>query len=168
MITFLLSFYLINTIFVSEDDSERFDLVRAALPHLRLMTLPMEEISQLTEFLLPDEKAFLSEQVFFKADSVCSSDEVPPGLNANRQPRNQSIFGNPYTLELIPKKVLILDHYKMIGQDVDTITGLSGTTKFCCLVTASQNCCLKAVDILSHANDYPDLRRSKDSKRARY
>jgi len=122
----------------------------------------MDQISQLAKFLLPEEKAFLAKQVFFKEES--SPEKIPPSLNANRQPRNRAIGSNPYKVELLKNDVYISDDYKMIGQDVETIMG-AGVIKFCCEFIATENFCLKAVDILCHANNNPDLKRN--SKKAR-
>jgi len=145
-------------------EKEGYNLMRAALPHLKLLTLPMDQISLLTKYLLPEEKVYLSKQVFLKEEDV--SAEAPPCLNTDKVPRT-SVYQNPNPFELFSKEYIITDHSKMSNQDLCTIRG-NGPTKFRCDITPSKDFFLKAVEILTRATNFTHFKNSTDRKIARY
>jgi len=140
--------------------------MRAALPHLRLFTLPMDKHTLLTKFLLPEEKLFLLGQVYLKAET--SSGAAPPSLNTNENPRMKVKFCNPNTLELISESSIITDHIEMIGRALDNYYSNNEKIKHCCIINFGHSFCLEGIEILTRGNNFPEFREIRDNNTKRF
>jgi len=141
--------------YVFRPEKDGFELMRAALPHLRLLTLPTDQISMLGKYLTAEEKAFLAQQVVFKQENA--SYTVPPSLNTNATPRMKAASScDTNTLELIPEHLIITDHIKMI----EKCLSLRDPQVFYLHIFSCQDFCLKSFEILTRANNYPDFRKT--------
>jgi len=131
--------------------------MRAALPHLRLLTLPMDQISLLTKYLLPEEKNFLLGQ------EENGSGTAPPSLKNSRNPREKPFLHFPNTLELIPDH--LISKITSQEQEFDTI----GMRMFRCTLEARQDFdfALKGFEICTRGKLSCQLLSSKESKKAR-
>jgi len=128
--------------------------MRAALPHLRLLTLPIDQISRLSKYLTSEEKTFLPRKMVFKEDS--GSEEVPPSLNIDINPRIlKAIHISLKTLELIPEKLIITDHHQM-----DYLSNPIENPVFSMTFAVCQGMILKSVEILTQAKKNLNLRRT--------
>jgi len=140
-------------------EKEGFELMRAALPHLRLLTLPTDKIPLLTKYLTPDERTFVAGHVLFKVEET-SRGPAPPSLTTNTTPRTNAI------LELIPENLIVDGYEKMTEQDLCSVqTG--ALTKLLYVFNVGQNCILKGVEILTEAKYFPPT-SAKETKKARY
>jgi len=142
-------------------EKEGFELMRAALPHLRLLTLPsIDQISLLAKYLTKGEKTYLSMKLLFKEEK--SSNPAPPSLNTNSRIRGASL--NPNILELIPEN-LITD--SLLTTKLDKIT-VKDDIKFVCEFNIHHDCVLLGVEILSCVNKFDGATSAKTSKKTRY
>jgi len=139
--------------------------MRAALPHLRLLTLPLDKHTLLTKFLLPEEKTYLLRQVYLKEQS---SGAAPPSLNTNENPRMKVKFCNPNTMELISESSIITDHIEMIGRALDSYYSNKEMIKHCCTINVGHSFCLKGIEILTRGNNFPDFREIRDNNTKRF
>jgi len=145
-----------------------FHLLRAALPHLRLLTLPLDQLSLLSNYLSPQEKGFLSAKLLFNEGN--SSDlEAPPSLNTTTEPREPakvSLASLSVKLELIPENSIIIDHFKMPGEALFKIqSDWSDKEVFeVDFVDVSHNLFLTGVETLTRGNNRPKFKQG-DSNR---
>jgi len=130
--------------------------MRDALSHLRVLTLPQDKLSLLVKYFSPEEIDFLTGKLLFKDENSTS----PLSLNSNANPRSKN-----FCLELIPENVIITDHRKMIGQDLDLCYGR--TTKFCYTIDISSDFCLKGIEILTQAKNFPDFKKTTANNKTR-
>jgi len=128
----------------------------AVLPHLRLLTLPSEQLFPLSKYLTDAEKLFLSKQAFFKEDKL----DVPLRLNTVTAARTLA-SNNLQTVAIIPKNMATGDD--VIGQALYS-THLSQPTKLTVVLMVKKNLILKGVQVLTRANNNPDYRPELDSK----
>jgi len=135
--------------------------MRAALPHLRLMTLSADKFSPLSKFLTAEEKIYLSEKLFFKEESSTAS--APLSLNTNSKCRTRTIFLNYSTFEIIPENLIMKGYSEMDNQDLVLLD--STKVMFCWQIDACVDLTLKGVEILTRAKIFPS---PKNSKVARY
>jgi len=131
--------------------------MRAFLPHLRLLTLEMDQISLLTEYLLPEEKVFLAGQLFFKEGKP--SKPAPPSLSTKKSPRIKPFI----KLNIIPESLITKE--KKETSDVTTLTD-EHLTRFKCFLNVDRDFILKGLEFLTQVNDSPDP--SKNAKKAKY
>jgi len=130
------------------------ELMRAALPHLRLMTLPLDKFSGLAEYLTAEERNYLAGNVFFKNKNV--SGPAPLGLNQNTTPRFNSIALVFY--ELIPESFINEHYLQMICQNLE-LDCVPRCTKFVCEFTVPRDFNLKGLEILTRVLNAPCLTR---------
>jgi len=128
--------------------------MRAALPHLRLLTLELDQISLLTKYLTAEEKTFLAGELFFKEGET--SNPAPPSLSTNKSPRRKSL------VELIPENLIVKE---TSDQDLDTLHA-TNSTKFKCCINADRDFILRGIEILTQAKIIPDS--SNNAKKAKY
>jgi len=124
--------------------------MRAALPHLRLMTLPPDKFSRLTEYLTAEERTYLAGNLFFKDKNVSCA--TPPSLNKNTTPRSKATYLTFY--ELIPENFITKRYSQMSGQKLDSQFGYPWT-KFLCEFTLPEDSFLKGLEILTRVNNKP-------------
>jgi len=139
--------------------------MRAALPHLRLLTLPMGQISPLTKYLLPPEKAILSGKLLFNEEN---SEPSPPSLNNNTNSRMRATLRQPHDAvqELIPEDLIITDHLKMAGQPLSKSLDNHCEVFSIDLIGVLQNVILTGIEILTRGNNHLEFkRRVQHSKR---
>jgi len=144
-------------IYCFRPEKEGYELMRAALSQLRLLTLKMNQISLLAMYLLPEERTFLAGKLLFKDEN--SSDSAPPGLCANASPREKALIFT--SLELIPKDRIITDHLKMGGKPLYWITDDREKSEVfnIDLIDLSRNLCLTGIEILTRGNNQPQIQR---------
>jgi len=134
--------------------------MRAALLHLRLLTLPADKIFHqgLGKYLSNEERIFLGCRLFNTERPPC--DPIPPTLCPIDFPRNEADFCRPNTLELIPEHLIVTDFEDIAGQNFYK----SGLCKevFCIEFEVLQNLILKGIEILTQAEDYPMVVDCKD------
>jgi len=136
-------------------EKEGSELMRAALPHLRLLSLSLEQHSLLAKYLTAEEKSYFWQQVYFKEDSAAPA---PPSLNTNTAPREKAFSCT--ILELIPEDSIITDHVKMmLHHDLDSTKIGVDTIAFYCTIVGNEDFCLKSMEILTQANRCQDFRR---------
>jgi len=138
-------------------EEEGFELMRAALPHLRLLTLQNEQLSQLAKFLTAEEKTFLSAKMLFGDENL----SAPSTLNSSTTPRACAIVFESVLVDIIPSNLIVTDHMKMIGQPVSkSQVKLNQSEMFSVdFVDIAQNVCLTGIEILTQANNHPQLVR---------
>jgi len=130
------------------------ELMRVALPHLRLMTLPLDKFSRFAEYLTAEERNYLAGNVFFKNKNM--SGPAPPGLNQNTAPRFNPIALDFY--ELIPEDFINQRYLWMRGQNLD-MDFAPRWTKFVCKFTVPRDFNLKGLEILTRVKNAPHLTR---------
>jgi len=130
--------------------------MRDALSHLRVLTLPQDKLSLLLKYFSPEEIDFLTGKLLFEDENSSS----PPSLNSNANPRSKI-----FCLELIPEHLIIADHRKMIDQDLDYCYG--GKTKFCYTIDVGYDFCLKGIEILTQAKNFPDFKKTTANNKTR-
>jgi len=119
--------------------------MRAALPLLQLLTLPMDQISLLSKYLSTEEKTFLAGQLFLKDDDYAGP--TPSNINPNKIARNVI----PNIFELIPKQLIIKGYSEMISLTTeDAFRGREAT------FNVHRGFILKGVEILTRAKKFPD------------
>jgi len=142
-------------------EKEEFELMRAVLPHLRLLTLPVEQLTELNNYLKPEEKVFLAVQMVF--DDENSSGPSPQSLNTNTTPREKAVVVSlpSVKLELIPEKSITTDHLKMPGQPLhkSKCDQYSKEVFKIEVVDVSQNVCLTGIEILTRGNNQPQFKQ---------
>jgi len=129
--------------------------MRAALPHLRLLTLPMDKLYQLSKFLSPEERSFLAVRLLFQ-ESAAS----PPSLNTNASPREKFVSNKVW--EVIPERLILTDHLEMTGK------GLARCERAKEMFSVDLNflletICLKGIEILTQANNYPEFKQTANN-----
>jgi len=142
--------------------------MRAVLPHLRLLTLKLGQLSLLSKYLTAEEKVFLAGRMVFR-DESSSELAVPSTLNSSTTPRaraNSPDSTKIWNIPLIPENLIIRDHFKMGGQPVNKIRSKSNQREMFCvdLVKISRDMCLAGIEILTQANNLPELKPSANSK----
>jgi len=142
--TFLITGILI---LVFRPEKEGYELMRAALPHLRLLTIKTEQLSNLSKYLLPEEKIYLGVQVVFKEDLRAAP--PPATVNTNKYPRPTFTPPSPKVLHLIPSPLINTKYNKLEGVEVRQV---ERDSKFCLRVHVCQSFCLKEVEILTRAS----------------
>jgi len=135
--------------------------MRAALPHLRLLTLKSDQLSKVKKFLSSEEKTFLAQQMVFQED-VGSFHPLPPLLNTNTTPRSKPISHDPYFEELIPESLIITDPLKMIGKTLHSLA-----IEKLDINVAEQDRVLKGVELLTRANSYSGIRQTSGDNKNR-
>jgi len=117
--------------------------MRAALPHLRLLTLNSDQLWSLSEFLLPEEKHFLAVKKVFREESFSS----PPSLSTVEF-RREFCTAKPLVHEL----VLIPEGLIKGSKKVEQLFNCSGLDlAFCLRVHICQRFCLTGIEILTRA-----------------
>jgi len=71
-------------------EKEGFELMRAALPHLRVLTLAVDKLSLLTKYLTAEEKTFLAGQMVFMEENCAAA--VPVSILNTTKPRKMNII----------------------------------------------------------------------------
>jgi len=66
------------------------ELMKAVIPHLRLLTLPVIHFEQLSKYLSKSQRVFLADRLMYK--DATSAFNVSPSLNLNNKPRSQPKF----------------------------------------------------------------------------
>jgi len=138
--------------------------MRAALPHLRLLTLPVDKLHFFSIYLSAEEKTSLAVQLLFKKGSSSQS-PLPSTLNSSTTPREQSVYlelGSCW-LEIIPDDFIITDHFKMGGQPLNKIRSKGGQREVFTLdlIKIKRDMCLTGIEILTQANNCPQFKQAK-------
>jgi len=131
--------------------------MRAALPHLRLLTLPVDRLFLLATFLTAEEKIFLFGKMIFSEEKTEEEEIAPQGLNTNKTPRTRVGASRHKIVELIFEEWIITDHLEMVGKDV--LQTPAPNEVFSVTFGVCQNLCLEGLQILTQANNNPKFRR---------
>jgi len=141
-------------------EKEGFVLIRMALPHLRLLTLPScDPISLLAKYLTKEEKTYLAGQLLFKDDNF--SGPAPASLNTTTTPRLDGASLNLNILKLIPENLVTDGHLRM---EIDKMLFVD-FKKFVFETDIHHDCILKGVEILTRAIKATVETSEKKSKR---
>jgi len=134
--------------------------MRAALPHLKLLTLKADQLSQLGKFLTSEEKSYLGVRMTFSEENCCGP--APPSLNTNKTPRMEPIKEEnaSRTVELIPEDLITKSY-----SEVKTTSNIRQASKFSCGMDLSEDCRLKGVEILTRFKRFEE---AHSPKKARY
>jgi len=62
-------------------------LMKAVLPHLRLLTVPADELGRLSKYLSKSQRQFLADWLMYKDTTRALN--ISPSLNLNTKPRSQ-------------------------------------------------------------------------------
>jgi len=147
--------FLIKSTYNLRSEKDGFELMRAALPHLRLLTLELDQISLLTKYLTAEEKTFLAGELFFKEGTT--PNPAPSSLSTNKSPRRKSL------VELIPENLIVKE---TSDQDLDTLHATNSTKFQCQIINADRDFILRGVEILTQAKIIPDS--TNNAKKAKY
>ncbi|XP_059490177.1 uncharacterized protein LOC132205245 [Neocloeon triangulifer] len=122
------------------------NVVRMALPYLRLLTLNTGQIACISEFLTREERFALASKMVFKEDRSV----LPPKLNGNTQPRNRN-----KTLEMMKKgKVMLVTDELIKLKQMTKSTLYKVTTQFDRNIMTFRAChkmSVTAVEIITQA-----------------
>jgi len=146
----------------SRPEKEGFDLMRAALPHLRLLNLSRMQLSLLSKYLLAEEMTFLAVQKVFKDQIVVAP---PTSVNTNHTPRVKVASQQSLQCQsdIIPDDLIITDHFKMGGRPLNKIRAKSGQREIFSfdLTKIHQDMCLTGIEILTQANNCPEFKHAE-------
>jgi len=156
-----------STFFHFRPEKRGFELMRAALPHLKLLTLKADQLSQLGKYLTSEEKYFLSVRLTFKKEDWCGA--APPSLNTNSNVpavkqivELEEITSSPLkeTVELISKDLITKGYSEMKSP-----TCINKRTKFFCGISLKEDRRLMGVEILTRFKRFDE---AHSPKKARY
>jgi len=128
---------------------EGLRLMKAALPHLRLLICPMNKLGRLSKYLSDSEKLFLANQLIFNEKNPL------PSLNSSTKSRSKPHL----VLELIPREQL-KSNWEMVGQKLGS---KSKPRKLEIHLVARHNLRLKGMEILTDAHNFPDMEATKNA-----
>jgi len=87
--------------------------MRAALPHLRVLTLKMDSLFLLNKYLTAEEKIFLAKKMVFM-EEICPELVPPSTLSSSTAPRAVFEEFSGQRLELEPEDLINTDPSKMV------------------------------------------------------
>jgi len=131
--------------------------MEAVIPHLRLLTLPLNELDGLSEYLSASEMLFLANTLGFKNKS--SSQNICARLNSSTVSRSRpatrrEILSKKFVLEFIAEDLLKSDWEMIQGVDVEPRNGSTWKSAQISFV-GRQHLLVKGMQILTKANYFP-------------
>jgi len=129
------------------------ELMEAFIPHLRLLTVPVDKLDPLSKYLTDSQMSYLAKRLMFKVKNV---EEIPARLNLNTLPRirpkaHQEELKKKFKLDLIADD-LIKSDWEMMGLEPKR----NSTKKMLRLyLVAKQHFVLKGIELLTRANGFP-------------
>jgi len=135
-------------------------LMKAVIPHLRLLTLSMDKLDQLVKYLSNSQMLFLTKRLVFGLET--SVGNVAPTLNLNALARScpQTRLNKKFKLELIAED-LIKSDWEMMGLVSKKNTLWKALQiKF----VAEQHLFVKGIELLTRANTSPKFEVVSNNK----
>jgi len=125
-------------------------MMKAIIPHLRLLTLPMDKLDQLSKYLSNSQMVYLAKRLIFKEE--VGTAEVSPPLNLSTSLRSQP-KRREFKFEFISED-LIKSDWQMMGLELKKSTTWN-TLKL--ELVAEQHLIVKGIEILTQANNSPNI-----------
>jgi len=147
-----------NSSFRSEN--EEAELMKAVVPHLRLLTLPIDKLGPISNYLSDTQIAYLAKIVMHKDERSAGS--VSPGLNLSRVPRRRP-KNQKLKLEFIAEDLIKNDWQMMCSLERKKNDLERGLQIF---FVAKQHLFLKGIEILTKANNNPKFECVSSNKKA--
>jgi len=144
---------------------EEVQLMKALIPHLRLLTLPMDQLDRLSKYLSKSQKYLLAERLMFKDESCAGN--ATPRLNLTTLPRSrpvQDVLNEQFLLEFIAED-LIKTNWDMIGVEQKG-NRLRKRKVLQIELKPRQHLVLKGIEVLTRANNFPKLEFVSNTKEA--
>jgi len=151
----LLVMLFIKIIIRSEE--EEVVLMKAVIPHLRLLNLPMVQLDQLCKYLSDSQISFLAKRLICKDKVV----DLPPTVNLSTlsRIRKQPNF-QKFVVEFIAED-LIKNCFEMIGLELKKNATAMKTMRI--RLVAQQHLFLKGLEVLTKANNWPGFEVLNDN-----
>jgi len=125
--------------------------MKAVLPHLRLLTLPIDKLGQVSHYLSDSQIAYLAKMMMHVDENSAGS--VSPGLNLSRLPRSRP-KNKKLKLEFIAED-LIKNDCGLMGFGAQNIPPKEKILRL--KFVAKQNLFFKGIELLSRANKSPEV-----------
>jgi len=133
-------------------EEKGLELMQAALPHLRLLTLPVEKLNRLGRFLTDSQKRFLANRLMFK--DYDSTEKIPDGLNPSILSRSRN---QKFVVDFIDTKDLVEMDSDILGQ-VPTETA---NVKFLKIsIKAKRDLFVRGIELLTRTNFSPTTEKN--------
>jgi len=113
--------------------------MKALIHHLRLLTLPVNQLYRLSKYLSEAQMAYLSKRLVFKVE--IGAEKIPASLNLNLSTRSRL---KCHKLEFIGEKTL-----NPVGKVMRKALEIK--------LVARQNLIVKGIELLSRSNNEPML-----------
>jgi len=121
-------------------------MMKALIPHLRLLTVPVDKLDPLAKYLSDSQMSYLAKRLVFKVDNV-----VPLGLNSSTLSRCRPVRDEKFKFDFISED-LIKSDWQMLGLEPKKST--TWNTLQITLV-AAEHLVVKGIEILTRANTSP-------------
>jgi len=125
-------------------------MMKAVIPHLRLLTLPIDQLDPISKYLSDLQIAFLAKRLIFKDENRAGVFHAALNLSTESRSRPKS---QKFKLDFIAED-LIKDDWEMLGAETKK------SIEWNCLtleLVAEQHLVLKGVEILTRANNSPKI-----------
>jgi len=134
-------------------EREEMELMKAVIPHLRLLSLPkMEQLKLLSKYLSDSQKLFLTKKIAFKEEDVAGN--VPPLLHLSTVPRCRQKMSK-FKLDFIAED-LIKSDWEMMGKFVPQES--TSYNRLQMELVAQEHLLLKGIEVLTRAHNDPKLK----------
>jgi len=126
-------------------------MMAAVIPHLRLLTLPMDKLGPLSKYLTDSQMSYLAKRLIFKDEN--SAGNVSPGLNLSTSSRRRPALEKKIKFEFIAEDLIKNDWQMMNLETKGSTTWNTLQIRF----VAEQHLLLKGMEILTRANNSPKI-----------
>jgi len=131
-------------------EKEEVEMMNAVIPHLRLLTLPMDKLGQVAKYLSDSQLAYLAKRLMYKGENIPG--KVSPSLNLSTSSRSRPKSQN-FKLEFIAED-LIKNNWQMMGLELKENKMWNNLQIH---VVAEQHLVVKGIEILTRANNSPKI-----------
>jgi len=137
-------------------EKEEVEMMKAVIPHLRLLTLPVDKLDPLSKYLSNSQKLFLANVMMFKHEDA--ADIVSPTINSSsvsriRPKTLQGVLKKKFKLDFIAEN-LIKNDWQMMNLELKQ-NKMWNTSQI--RLVAAQHLVLKGIEILTRANNSPKI-----------
>jgi len=137
-----------NTHFNSFRPDKEVEMMKALIPHLRLLTLPLDKLDPLSKYLSNSQIGYLAKRLIFKDEDSAGKFSPPLNLSTSLRSRPKT---QKFKFDLIAED-LIKSDWQMMG------LGTKKNTKWNNMqitFIAAEHLVLEGVEILTRANNSP-------------
>jgi len=138
-------------------------MMKTVIPHLRLLTLPVDQFHrELSKYLSDSQLAYLAKRLIFKDET--SAGKTPPGLNvltlSRSRPKSLRLLDKKFKFEFIAED-LIKSDWQMMGSEKRKNTTWNALQ---IKLVTEQHLFVQGIEILTKAKNNPEFKLISDGE----